>query len=140
MVYMNCEVVRSYECGYDADGGGKFPVRYSIVLFNKQPRADAFEISPAGPLFGPRYLPARGEPGRRETALLQASGIALEDFRVPGVRLDGGRRPYRVPIGEAVIRGEEEGLVLTFTLPAGSYATAVLREVMKNDSTLPTAE
>ncbi len=103
----------------------------------EQPRADAFEISPAGPLFGPKYLPARGEPGRRERALLEASGIALEDFLVPGVRLEGGRRPYRVPIEDVSIRPEEEALVLSFTLPSGSYATAVLREVMKNDGEPP---
>jgi tRNA pseudouridine13 synthase len=28
---------------------------------------------------------------------------------------------------------EEEGLRLTFTLPAGSYATVLLREIMKVD-------
>ncbi|OQY30889.1 MAG: tRNA pseudouridine(13) synthase TruD [Anaerolineaceae bacterium 4572_5.2] len=46
----------------------------------EQSRADAFEISPAGPLFGVKYLVARGEAGKRELAALQAAEVSLEDF------------------------------------------------------------
>ena len=99
---------------------------------NEQPRVDAFEISPAGPLFGLKYLPAQGKPADREAAILQQSGVRLRDFHVPGVRLDGGRRPYRIPLA-AIKVFWDEGIVLTFSLPPGGYATMVLREIMKND-------
>ena len=100
----------------------------------EQARADRFEISPAGPLFGPKLLLAQGQPGQREQDILAQSGLSLDDFRLPGVRLDGARRPYRVPLSEVGVDWQE-GLVLRFQLPAGSYATQVLREVMKHDRT-----
>lgn len=98
----------------------------------EQPRVDAFEISPAGPMFGAKYLAAGGEPGAREMALLESAGISLTDFKLPGFRLNGGRRPYRIPLAEVDLAWDE-GLRVSFTLPPGSYATIVLREVMKND-------
>lgn len=98
----------------------------------EQPRVDAFEISPAGPMFGTKYLAASGEPGAREMALLAAAGISLTDFKLPGFRLNGGRRPYRIPLAEVDLAWDDN-LLVSFTLPPGSYATIVLREVMKND-------
>jgi len=98
----------------------------------EQARADRFEISPSGPLFGPKLLLAQGQPGQREQEMLAQSGLNLDDFRLPGVRLDGARRPYRVPLSEVEVDWDD-GLVLRFRLPAGSYATEVLREVMKHD-------
>ncbi len=99
----------------------------------EQPRADAFEISPAGPLFGSKYLPARGAPGQQEQAVLAEVGIEPAAMHVPGAKMDGGRRPYRIPLSEVDLRWDE-GLVLRFSLPPGAYATVVLREVMKTDS------
>jgi tRNA pseudouridine13 synthase len=98
----------------------------------EQPRADALEISPSGPLYGPKVRLAQGAPGERERELLAAEGLSLEDWRVPGLRLEGGRRPLRVPLTE-VDADYDQGLVLRFTLPAGAYATNVLREVLKVD-------
>jgi tRNA pseudouridine13 synthase len=98
----------------------------------EQPRADRFEISPSGPLFGPKCLLAGGAPGERERAVLAESGLSLEAFRLPGIKMKGARRPYRVPIGDAQVDWDD-GLVLQFQLPPGSYATEVLREVMKSD-------
>jgi len=99
----------------------------------EQSRADAFEISPAGPLFGSKYLPARDAPGQREQAVLAEAGIEPAAMHVPGLKMDGGRRPYRIPLSEVDLRWDE-GLVLRFSLPPGAYATVVLREVMKTDS------
>lgn len=103
----------------------------------EQPRCDAFEISPTGPLFGSRMTEAGGEPGEMEKAVLAESGVDAEllSGRDSG-RLDGGRRTMRVPVKE--LRHEtgtdERGtyLMLTFALPAGAYATEVVREVSKN--------
>src|SRR5574341_754719 len=43
----------------------------------EQPRVDRFEISPSGPLFGPKALLAEGEPGRQEREMLGESGLSL---------------------------------------------------------------
>ena len=98
----------------------------------EQPRADRFEISPSGPLFGPKCLLPEGAPGERERALLAETGLSLQTFRLAGVKMKGARRPYRVPIGDLQVSWDD-GLVLQFRLPPGSYASEVLREVMKND-------
>ncbi len=98
----------------------------------EQPRADRFEISPSGALFGPKCLLAEGAPGERERALLAETGLSLEEFRLPGIKLKGARRPYRVPLADVQVDWED-GLRLEFRLPPGSYATQVLREVMKHD-------
>lgn len=100
----------------------------------EQPRADRLEISPSGPMYGRKVLLADGEPGERERALLRDEGLAPGDFRLPGLRLDGERRPFRVPVTDARARPDgEDAVLLAFALPKGSFATAVLREVMKVD-------
>ncbi len=98
----------------------------------EQPRADRFEISPSGPLFGPKALLAEGTPGQRERDLLEESGISLAEFKLPGIRLKGARRPFRIPLAD-VQTDWDEGLILSFRLPPGGYATEVLREVMKTE-------
>jgi tRNA pseudouridine13 synthase len=88
------------------------------------------EISPSGPLFGPKTLLAEGRPGQQERELLGESGLTLDEFRVPGVNLKGARRPFRFPLVDVQV-GWDGGLLLSFRLPPGGYATEVLREVMK---------
>jgi tRNA pseudouridine13 synthase len=97
----------------------------------EQPRADRFEISPSGPLFGPKSLLAEGSPGQQERDRLKESGLSLAEFRLPGIKFKGARRPFRIPLADVQV-GWDDGLILSFRLPAGSYATDVLREVMKN--------
>ncbi len=98
------------------------------------PRAAAFEISPSGPMFGCKMMLPEGEPLAREEALLQCAGLNLTSFDLPdGLRLEGGRRPLRVPVADVRVEEDTEGLVLEFALPRGSYATTVLREVMKTE-------
>jgi tRNA pseudouridine13 synthase len=98
------------------------------------PRAARFEISPAGPLFGPKLLAAKGEPAEREARALAASGLTLESFASRlAMAPRGARRPYRVPLENVSIRQELDALRLEFFLPAGSYATAIVSELMKRD-------
>lgn len=95
-------------------------------------RAEAFEISPTGPMFGCRMMMPEGEPRAMEEALLAAEGLDLPSFALSGgLAMDGERRPLRAPLGEPLAEMDDEGLVLSFTLPRGSYATSVLREIMK---------
>jgi len=102
----------------------------------EQPRADRFEISPSGPLFGYKVLLAEGQPGELERKVLAESGLGLDDFKNPlALKARGERRALRVRLGEpsvlAVGAGAERAMVLKFSLPAGAFATAVLREVIK---------
>ena len=102
-------------------------------------RAPRFEISPAGPLFGTKTLAAKGEPGAREQALLDAEGIAFAHFALPGgLAQRGERRPYRVPVKEAQLVWNEPSAgccTVSFTLPPGAYATNVLAELTKSAAT-----
>jgi tRNA pseudouridine13 synthase len=96
----------------------------------EQPRADVFEISPAGPLFGPKTLAAQGAPGQREAALLAKYNLTCFDFSAPGLKIQGARRPYRFQL-KAVNCWWDDGLMISFELPPGAYATTVMAEVMK---------
>ncbi len=98
----------------------------------EQPRADRFEISPSAPLYGYKVTLAKGQAGILEESLLLKEGLKREDFRLgEGLAMEGERRALRVPLEGYETQQEKEDLVLTFSLPRGSYATAVLREVMK---------
>jgi len=96
-------------------------------------RCRTFEISPSGPLFGTQTPHAKGRPGQLEADILAAQGLAEADFDVGGgLSTRGLRRPLRVPLDDARLEPlDESTFALSFLLPAGSFATAVLREVMK---------
>jgi len=108
--------------------GAAFVVKEAAV---EQPRADEFEISPSGPLFGPRTLMPEGEPGQREWSLLAERSLTLDDFNISGLRVRGARRPYRFKIANARVWWDE-ALMVSFELPPGTYATTVMAEIMKN--------
>jgi tRNA pseudouridine13 synthase len=98
----------------------------------EQPRADAFEISPTAPLYGCKVPLAGGQAGLIERGLLDKEKLSLAAFRQPGgLTMEGERRPLRVPLSELAVQNDGEDLLLTFRLPKGSFATAVLHEVMK---------
>ncbi len=95
-------------------------------------RASRLEISPTGPLFGCKMTLPAGEVLLREERLLADEGLTLERFDLPGgLRMEGERRPFRIPLGEPELEKEGSDLLLSFSLPKGSYATTVLGEVMK---------
>ena len=99
----------------------------------EQPRADAFEISPSGPIFGYKMRMPTGDVLDLETSLLADEGVRLEKFRkVVGVRLPGTRRPLRMPIQLHAVSAVDSGvgIRLRFTLPAGGYATVVVEELL----------
>ncbi len=105
----------------------------------ERPRCATFEISPTGPLFGRLMKIPTGRPADIEQRVLETSGFAREEIRaLDGSRLDGARRALRVPMGDPSINegADERGpfLRVSFTLPAGAYATTLLREVCKNDA------
>jgi len=101
----------------------------------EQERLEAFEISPSGPVFGYQGLLAKGAPGEAEAAILEEEGIDLQVFNLPGrLKSRGTRRPYRFQVQNPTVDIEGTDARLAFTLPKGSYATLVLRELTKNEA------
>ncbi|MHC4917734.1 MAG: tRNA pseudouridine(13) synthase TruD, partial [Planctomycetota bacterium] len=99
-------------------------------------RLRTFEISPSGPMFGYKVLLAGGAAGELERRVLAESGLELEGFKGKlALKARGERRALRVPLGQPGVEEMEDGgegcLRLGFTLPAGSFATSVLRELQK---------
>jgi tRNA pseudouridine13 synthase len=111
------------------DSGGLFVCEAPEV---DVPRVAAFEVSPAGPLFGPKMTAAAHAVAEAEAKLLADEGVTLDDFKRGGDETQGGRRPYRVRLGNPSLEVEGEDLVLSFELPKGSYATEVLHELLKD--------
>lgn len=94
-----------------------------------QARVESFEVSPAGPMFGPKMTEAADAVGARELALLEAEGVGLEHFQRQRGEGEGTRRAYRLLLEEARCDRDGEDVVLAFALPKGSYATVVLAEL-----------
>jgi len=101
------------------------------------PRLKGKQVSPSGLLFGSKVPLAEGRAGEIERAALEKFSIKEGDL--PGFKklpfsfdLDGSRRrlreilpdPPETEIGEGFLR-------IRFSLPKGTYATELLREVMK---------
>ncbi|MDF0590121.1 tRNA pseudouridine(13) synthase TruD [Candidatus Methanocrinis natronophilus] len=86
------------------------------------------------PLLGHSSALADGLPGEIERSVLEEEGVDLSDFRVeanPDLGSPGSRRPALLRV-EPIAQIEGGACVLlNFDLPAGSYATVVLREYMK---------
>lgn len=100
-------------------------------------RAATFEISPTGPMFGCTMLEAAGAQGELEQDMLAAEGLTLASFDLPGgLRMEGERRPLRVPVTGVEIQEDGADLVVCFSLPRGSYATCVMSEIMKSEQRL----
>ena len=99
----------------------------------EQPRADRFEISPTGLLFGSRVSWADGEPGKIEEAVIAEAGTTREALVAAGKACGfrGERRALRVPLAELDWSLDGSALNLVFALPPGAYATSLLRELMK---------
>jgi tRNA pseudouridine13 synthase len=108
--------------------GGLFVVE---DVARESPRAEAFEISATGPIFGTRVLEPCGAPAERERAALAARGIVLEGLRAPrGIPLRGARRALRVRPEQLALESTPEGLRVEVVLPAGTFATVLLEELL----------
>lgn len=110
------------------ESGGLFVCEDAAV---DQPRADAWEVSATGPIFGPKMRAPTGEVADAEAALLTEVGLSADVFQRGRGETEGTRRPYRVRLdGVECEELPEGGVRLAFSLPAGSYATEVLRELL----------
>jgi tRNA pseudouridine13 synthase len=118
----------------DGDVMTKWPFGGMFVASDvpaEQARFDARETVTAGPMFGKKTFPAAGLAAEREAAVLSDNGLSLNAFGGFGKLVLGTRRQNVVYIDDLTAEREPDGLRLSFTLPAGSYATVLLAEVMK---------
>lgn len=105
------------------DTGGLFVVEDVAA---EQPRYGSGAITFTGPIYGARMKWAEGEPGALEREILAADEIAVEHLKA--ARLEGSRRSGRIELADLVVEEHPLGLRLSFSLPAGAYATMVIRE------------
>lgn len=94
------------------------------------------------PLVGFKQHPSKGVQGEIEKQILQEEDIAMENFKVeavPEISLRGGLRAATVPLNNFLLEETSEDHAnpskhkakISFALHRGSYATIVLRELMK---------
>jgi tRNA pseudouridine13 synthase len=104
----------------------------------EQARLDRGELRLTGPMVGPKMKASAGEPRELELEALSSLGLdeaalaALGRF-APGTRRDLLLWPSELahePAGEGALR-------LRFTLPAGSYATLVIRTLTRRENEPP---
>jgi tRNA pseudouridine13 synthase len=113
------------------DSGGQFEVQ---DVPEAQARLDARLIVPTGPIFGHKAPRAARAAADLEEAVLRDEGLSFDDFRPLAKIAQGTRRALLVMPTEAEAEAHPQGLRLRFCLPAGSYATVLLDEIMKNDA------
>jgi tRNA pseudouridine13 synthase len=100
------------------------------------PRLAAGDIHLTGPLVGPKMKASEGEPLELERAVLASLGLDEDGLRelgrsAPGTRRDLVLRPEALtwqPDG-----AEPGSLVVEFGLPAGAYASLVIRALTRQD-------
>jgi Uncharacterized conserved protein len=101
------------------------PEPFDEVLAARLARAD---IHPSGPLWGQGEPPSADLVGALEREVAAADADLAEGLA--GARMDQERRPLRLMPHELKWRWlDEAALELAFELPAGAYATVVVREL-----------
>lgn len=105
------------------ESGGLFTCADPAV---DQTRIDVGEVSPTGPLFGPKMRAAEGEVLVLEDEA-RAACMGEIDWSLAKNLGDGTRRSLRVLVGALRFFTEDAGsLRVEFVLPKGAYATAVI--------------
>jgi len=97
-----------------------------------QQRLASGDIHPTGPLWGRGPLPVQGEVLALEQALLAPYAVFRTGLEAAG--LDQERRALRLSVTDLSWERLGDDLRLRFRLPAGAYASTVLREVLLVDN------
>jgi tRNA pseudouridine13 synthase len=100
-------------------------------MVREQSRFDARETVHTGPIFGRKTFAAAARAAAREEAVLADAGLTPAFFNRFGKLLAGTRRHNLVYLEDLQAVVEPAGARLAFTLPAGSYATVLLAELLK---------
>ena len=90
------------------------------------------DIHTTGPLPGPRALAATGAARALESEVELAVGLGPAELATLGAHAPGARRDLLVWPGDLEVTEAEPGSIwLSFFLPAGSFATQLLRELTR---------
>jgi tRNA pseudouridine13 synthase len=116
------------------EGGALFAVEDPGA---EQPRLNRGELVVSGPIYGSKMrAPLDPSPSALlEQEVLRRADSSPKLFAAFGKNLPGSRRPVQVPVADFRVTEVEEtddlagGLELRFGLPAGSYATQLIREL-----------
>jgi tRNA pseudouridine13 synthase len=101
----------------------------------------ARDIQLTGPMPGPKMRPASGRPSQLETQAAAALGLDERSAQVLAKFAPGARRDLLVFAKDLAISAGEPGrLWLEFSLPAGSYATVLVRELLRGRLLDPDAQ
>ena len=94
-------------------------------------RLKEHDIHPSGPLWGRGELLSKGDVAELEKKL--ADEFPIFDVGLKNARLDQERRSLRLSVNDMQWDYDQINklLTLSFFLPAGGYATSVLREIIK---------
>jgi tRNA pseudouridine13 synthase len=99
----------------------------------EQPRLAARDLHLTGPMVGPKMRPAAADALALEQRLAGELGLDEAMLAALGRQAPGARRDLFAPLSdltnEAVTDRAEPALRLSFTLPAGGYATEVIRQL-----------
>jgi tRNA pseudouridine13 synthase len=103
-------------------------------LATEQGRYELGQLHPQGPMFGPKMRPAAAQALELEGNTLSQLELDAAASETLGRHAPGTRRDLRVPLADLTVRVEDtlEGapsLRIAFALPAGSFATQVIREL-----------
>jgi tRNA pseudouridine13 synthase len=99
----------------------------------EQTRFDRREIVSAGPMFGRKMFAASALAAQREALVLQEASLDVHAFHGFGKLLAGTRRHNVIYLDDLHGTLEPDGVRLSVTMPAGSYATVLLREITRSD-------
>ncbi len=93
-----------------------------------QRRLQAMDVHPSGPLWGRNNPSVTAEAARVEAETL--TGYEQWQRGLERAGAEGDRRALRAPVCDLSWALEQGDLVLSFSLPKGAYATALLRECL----------
>jgi len=92
------------------------------------------DVHPTGPLWGRGELPTAAEARALEEQVMQSYAVLARGLESAGLEIS--RRALRLPVRElAWEQPDAHTLTVEFFLPAGAYATTVLRELVELDET-----
>jgi tRNA pseudouridine13 synthase len=99
-------------------------------------RIAAGEIVPTGPMFGTdmRACTPGSVAAAREDEILAGAGLTREAFATVRAIAEGTRRDAAIAVTDPSVAQSDETLEVAFALPAGAYATVVMREIMKTEA------
>lgn len=96
----------------------------------ESPRLASSDLVLTGPIFGPRAVAARHRAAELEAEALNALGLSAEHLERLGRAARGTRRDAWLPLTDLDSEQlDNTSIRVSFTLPAGSYATQLVREL-----------